>query len=143
MSSTASENKTVFRRTYEEFFNQRNDSIADELVAPDFINHDAPPGRNRGPESMRGLANWLRSAFPDLQFTVEELVADGDTVVGRVTMSGTHQGPFQGVPATGRTIRQAQAHFVRFRDGKGIEHRAVRDDLGLMQQLGVIPTPEH
>jgi steroid delta-isomerase-like uncharacterized protein len=143
MSSTASENKATFRRTYEEFFNQRNDSIADELVAPDFINHDAPPGRNRGPESMRGLAAWLRSAFPDLHFTVEELVAEGDTVVGRITMSGTHQGPFQGVPAPGRAIKQAQAHFVRFRDGKGIEHRAVRDDLGLMQQLGVIPTPEH
>ena len=143
MSSTASENKALFRRTYEEFFNQRNDSIADELVAPDFINHDAPPGRNRGPESMRGLAAWLRAAFPDLQFTVEELIAEGDTVVGHVTMSGTHEGPFQGVPATGRSVQQAQAHFVRFRDGKAIEHRAVRDDLGLMQQLGVIPTPEH
>ena len=139
MSTTPSENKAAFRRMYEEFFNQRNLAIADELVASDFINHDAPPGQNRGPESMRQLANWLRSGFPDLHFTVEELVADGDTVVGRVTMSGTHQGRFQGIEPTGRAVQQAHAHFVRFGGGKAIEHRGVRDDLGLMQQLGAIP----
>jgi steroid delta-isomerase-like uncharacterized protein len=143
MSSTASENKAQFRRTYEELLNRGNLSIVDELVAADFINHDAPPGRNRGPESMRQLTNWLRSAFPDLQFSIEEMVAEGDTVVGRVIMRGTHQGTFQGIPPTGRPIQQAHAHFVRFRDGKAIEHRAVRDDLALMQQLGVIPAAEH
>jgi len=98
---------------------------------------------NRGPESMRRVVMMLRTVFPDLHFTMEELVAEGDTVVGRVTMSGTHQGPFMGIAPTGRSVRQAQVHFVRFRDGKGIEHRAVRDDLGMMQQLGVIPAPAH
>jgi predicted ester cyclase len=83
----------------------------------------------------------LRTAFPDLHFTIEDLVGEGDTVAGRVTMSGTHLGPFQGIPPTGRSFQQAHMHFVRFRDGKAIEHRAVRDDLGMMRQLGLIPTP--
>ena len=138
------ENKALFRRTYEEVFNQGNFALADELVAPDCINHEVPPGMpNRGPEAVRQPAMMLRAAFPDLHFTIEELVAEGDTVVGRMTMSGTHQGPFMGIAPTGHSVRQAQMHFVRFADGKGVEHRAVRDDLGLMQQLGVIPAPEH
>jgi predicted ester cyclase len=142
MSTTEERNKAQFRRTYEEMFNQGNLSIAEELVAPDCVNYEIPPGmNNQGPESARQVVRMLRTAFPDLHFTIEELVAEGDTVVGRVIMSGTHQGPLMGIAPTGRSIRQAQAHFVRFRDGKGVEHRGVRDDLSLMQQLGVIPTP--
>jgi steroid delta-isomerase-like uncharacterized protein len=142
--STTEVNKAQFRRTYEELFNQGNLANVDELIAPDFINHEVPPSmNNRGPESARQVVMMLRTAFPDLHFTIEELVAEGDSVVGRVSMSGTHQGPFMGIAPTGRSVRQAQAHFVRFRDGKGVEHRAVRDDLGMMQQLGVIPAPAH
>ena len=137
--STAEENKAQFRRTYEEVLNRGILDVADELVAPDFLNHEAPPGRNRGPESMRGLATMLRTAFPDLRFTIEELVGEGDTVAGRVTLSGTHEGPLMGMPPTGCSVRQNSMHFVRFRDGKAIEHWGVRDDLGMMQQLGVIP----
>lgn len=137
------ENKVQFHRTYEELFNRGNLAIADELIAPEFLNHEAPPGSNRGPESMRGVVTMLRAAFPDMHFTIQELVAEGDTVMGRVTMSGTHQGSFQGIPPTGRSFQQDQMHLVRFRDGKGVEHRAVRDDLSMMQQLGVIPAPAH
>ncbi len=140
MSTTEEANKTLFRRTYEELFNQGNLASAEELVAPDFVNHEVPPGReNRGPESLRQVAGMLRTAFPDLHFTIEELVAEGDTIVGRLTMRGTQHGPFMGIPPTGRAVEQAQVHFVRFRDGQGVEHRGVRDDLGLLQQLGVIP----
>jgi len=135
---TEETNKALLRRTYEEWFNQGNLTNVDELIAPDFINHEVPPGmNNRGPESMRQVVMMLRSAFPDLHFTIEGLVAEGDTVAARVTLSGTHLGPFMGMAPTGRSFRQAQMHFVRFRDGKGIEHRAVRDDLGMMRQLGV------
>ena len=141
MSTTEAENKAQFRRTYEELLNEGNLAVAEELVAPDFVNHEAPPGRNRGPESMRGLATMLRTAFPDLHFTIEELVAEGDTVAGRLTMSGTHQGPLMSMPPTGRSVQQDHMHFVRFRDGKAIEHWGVRDDLGMMQQLGVITSP--
>ncbi len=141
MSTTEAENKAHFCRTYEKLFNQGNLDIADELIAPDFLNHEAPPGKNRGPESMRQLIMILRTAFPDLHFRIEDVVAEGDTVVGRVTMSGTHLGSYMGIPPTGRSFQQAQMHLVRFRDGKGIEHRAVRDDLGMMRQLGVIAAP--
>ena len=137
------ENKANFRRTYEEMFNQRNLAIADELIAPEFINHEAPHGKNRGPESMRGTVIMLSSAFPDLHFDIEELVAEDDTVIGRVIMSGTHQGFFQGMPPTGRSFRQDSIHIVHFKNGKAIEHRAVRDDLGMMQQLGVMPALAH
>jgi predicted ester cyclase len=138
---SAEENKAQFRRTYEELLNRGNLDVADELVAAEFINHEAPLGRDRGPESMRGLANMLRTAFPDLHFEIEELVAEGDTVAGRLTMSGTHEGPLMGTLPAGRSVRQDHMHFVRFRDGKVIEHWGVRDDLGMMQQLGVIPEP--
>ena len=142
MSTREEENKTQYRRTFEEVFNQGDLSIVDELVAPDFLNHEVPPGmNNRGPDSTRQVVRMLRAAFPDLHFTVEDLVAEGDTVAGRVTMSGTHLGPFQGIPPTGRSFQQAHMHFVRFRDGKSIEHRAVRDDLGMMRQLGLIAAP--
>ena len=115
------ENKALFRRTYEELLNRGDLSVADELVSPDFINHEAPPSRDRGPESMRGLATMLRTAFPDLRFTIEELVAEGEVVAGRLTMSGTHEGPLMGMPPTGRSVRQNHMHFVRFRDGKAVE----------------------
>ena len=142
MSTSEEENKAQYRRTFEEVFNQGNLAIVDDLVAPDFLNHEVPPGMNsRGPDSTRQIVRMLRTAFPDLHVTIEDLVADQDTVAGRVTMSGTHLGPFQGIPPTGRSFEQAQMHFVRFRDGKAIEHRAVRDDLGMMRQLGLIAAP--
>jgi predicted ester cyclase len=142
MSTTEAENKAQIGRIYDEMFNRGNLAIADELIAPDFLNHAAPPGSNRGPESMRQLITMLNTAFPDMHYTIEELVAEGDTVACRITMSGTHQGRLMGIAPTGRSVRQqAQMHFVCFRDGKAVEHRVVRDDLGLMQQLGVIPAP--
>ena len=119
--------------------NQGNLELAEELVSPDFINYEAPPGRDRGPESMRGLATMLLTAFPDLYFTIEEVVAEGDIVAGRLTMSGNHEGPLMDTPPTGRFVRQEYLHFVRFRDGKAIEHWGSRDELGMMQQLGVVP----
>jgi predicted ester cyclase len=133
------ENKALFRRTYEELLNVGDLSVADQLVASEFINHEAPPGRDRGPESMRGLAVMLRTAFPDLHFEIEQLVAEGEVVAGRLTMSGTHEGPLMGTPPTGRSVRQEHMHFVRFEDGKAVEHWGVRDDLGMLQQLGLVP----
>ena len=135
------ENKALFRRTYEELLNGGDLSVAEQLVAPDFVNHEAPRGRDRGPESMRGLAVMLRTAFPDLHFEIEELLAEGDVVAGRLSMSGTHEGPLMGTPPTGRSVRQEHMHFVRFEDGKAMEHWGVRDDLGMMQQLGLMPDP--
>jgi predicted ester cyclase len=136
---SAEENKALFRRFYEEVGNRGNLSVADELIAPDFINHAASPESNRGPESMRGSVTWARNAFPDVHFEIEELVAEGDIVAGRLTMSGTHEGSLMGERPTGRSVRTNHMHFVRFRDGKAVEHWGVRDDLGMMRQLGLIP----
>ncbi len=140
--SVEERNKAIIQLAYAELFDQGKLSLAEELIAPDYIDHVAPPGlTNRGPEAMRQLVTLFHSAFPDVHHTVEELVAEGDTVAARVTWSGTHRGPFLGIAPTGRAVRQAQMHFIRFRNGQVVEHWAVRDDLGLMQQLGVIPAP--
>ena len=139
MSSTE-ENKAQFRRMYEEGFNQGILGVTDELIAPECINHEAPPGmNNRGPESLRMVITMLRAAFPDLRFAIEELIAEGDIVAGRLTMNGIHQGALMGMPPTGRAVRQNHMHFVRLRDGKAIEHWGVRDDVGMMRQLGTFP----
>src|SRR5215469_5743106 len=97
MSTSEEENKAHYRRTFEEVFNQGNLALVDELVAPDYLNHEVPPDmKSRGPDSTRQVVRMLRTAFPDLHVTIEDLVAEGDTVAGRVTMRGTHLGPFQG-----------------------------------------------
>ena len=119
---TEERNKAGFRRAYEEGLNGGNLAVADELIDPEFLDREAQPGRNRGPESFRQLITMLRTAFPDLHFAIEDLIAEGDTVAGRLTMNGTHTGPLMGMPPTGRAVRQAHMHFVRFRDGKAIEH---------------------
>jgi predicted ester cyclase len=134
-------NKAGFRRAYEEGLNGGNLAVADELIDPEFLDREAHPGGNRGPESFRQLITMLRTAFPDLHFAIEDLIAEGDTVAGRLTMNGTHTGPLMGMPPTGRAVRQAHMHFIRFRDGKAIEHWGLRDDMGMMRQMGLMPEP--
>jgi predicted ester cyclase len=114
-------------------------ALADELVSADFLNHDAPPDAPRGPAGLRHLVTLLRTGFPDIHYEIEEVIAEGDKVVARTTLSGTHRGPFFGIAPTGRRVVQEQIHIFRFADGKAVEHRAVRDDLGMLQQLGMIP----
>jgi predicted ester cyclase len=94
----------------------------------------APPG----PASFKQLVTFYRSAFPDAEFTIEDVLADGDKVVMRNTFSGTHRGPFMGIAPTGRRVSQEQIHIVRVASGQVVEHWAVRDDLSLLQQLGVV-----
>lgn len=137
--STAEKNKAHFRRVYEEGLNGGNLAVADELIDPECLDHEAHPGGDRGPESIRALITMLRTAFPDLHFAIEHLVAEGDTVAGRLIMSGTHEGPLMGMAPTGQKVRQNHMHFVRFRDGKAIEHWGVRDDVTMMRQLGKFP----
>src|SRR6266487_2414274 len=90
---TKQENEAIVRRTWEELFNKGNLAAADELIAANFKNH-AAPGAPAGPASFKQLVTFYRSAFPDAQFTIEDLLADGDKVVMRNTFSGTHRGPF-------------------------------------------------
>lgn len=134
---TKQENEAIVRRTWEELFNKGNLAAADELIAANFMNH-AAPGAPPGPASFKQLVTFYRSAFPDAQFTIEDVLADGDKVVMRNTFSGTHRGPFMGIAPTGRHVSQEQIHIVRVASGQVVEHWAVRDDLSLLQQLGVV-----
>jgi steroid delta-isomerase-like uncharacterized protein len=135
-------NKTLARRIWDDVFNNRNLGVADELVAPDAVNHEAGPGApSRGPESLKAAVTWLSTAFPDMHMAIDDVLAEGDKVVLQTTMSGTHQGTFMGIAPTGRRFAQRQVHFLRIKDGKAVEHWAVRDDLGFLQQLGAAPAP--
>ncbi len=136
------QNKHLVQYTFERLFNTGELALADELVSEDFLNHDAPPGVPPGPAGLRQMVTMLRTAFPDIHYNTEEVIAEGDKVVARTILRGTHTGPFFGIPPTGRQVVQEQIHILRFVDGKAVEHRAVRDDLGMLQQLGVIPAHE-
>jgi predicted ester cyclase len=94
-----------------------------------------------GPEGLKQLFTMLRTAFPDWSETIEDLMAEEDRVVFRVTGQGTHQGEFMGIPATGKPVTRPGIDIVRNVDGKLVEHWANIDQLGMMQQLGVIPPP--
>ncbi len=134
-------NEEFVRRFYAEVFDPGNLDRVEEMIAPDFVNHAQPPESPHGPEGIKQVITMLRTAFPDQRTTIEDVIAKGDKVVIRATYSGTHQGPFMGIPPTGKSFKQSQIHIIRMEDGKAVEHWAVRDDLGMMQQLGVIPAP--
>jgi steroid delta-isomerase-like uncharacterized protein len=135
-------NKAIVRRFYEEVFNQRNVDSIYELVQAEFVNHDPTPVASRDPESMKQFIKTLTQAFPDHHHAIEDLIAEGDKVVMRCTLTATHQGQFPGfleMPPTGKAICQRQIHILRVQEGNLAEHWVVRDDLTMMQQLGVIP----
>jgi len=135
------ENKAVVRRAYEELWNRRNVALADELVAEDFLNHAAPPGRQRGREGLKDVIRMFDAAFPDFRYEVADVVAEGDRVAVRDVFRGTHEGDFMGIPATGNRVAIQAIHIYRLEGGRLAEHWVARDDLGMMRQLGVVPAP--
>lgn len=141
----AADAKAIVRRFYEEVFNQRNVDLIDELMADPFVNHDPTPVAARDCASMKQFIKTMTIAFPDHHHHIEDLIAEDDQVVMRCTFTGTHLGHFPGfleMPPTRRSVRQRQIHILRVLNGKLAEHQVVRDDLTLMQQLGIVPTPE-
>jgi len=135
-------NKAIDRRIVDEVLTRGGLTVADELIAPDFVDHAASPGMERGPDGFRAAVAAFRTAFPDLHVTIEDHIADGDRVARRMTMRGTHHGELFGIPPTSKAITITGIHIVRLADGKVAEHWGVNDDIGLLQQLGVIPAPE-
>lgn len=136
------ENKELIRRSVEAVWNGRNVDAVDDIVARDFIVHAPTPDKEiRGPEGIRQQFGMLRAAFPDLEFKIEDQVAEGDRVVTRWTATGTHQGEFQGIPPTGNRVQINGVDIDRIADGKVIECWMNMDELGLMQQLGAVPEP--
>jgi steroid delta-isomerase-like uncharacterized protein len=136
---SAEENKAVVRRLFEDVISKGDFALADDLVAADFVSHNLRPGQGQGREGFKqGLAT-IRAAFPDWQSTVEEMIAEGDKIAARWTVRGTHQGSFAGIPATGKRITMTEIGILRVGVGKVVEFWGVADELGMMQQLGIIP----
>jgi steroid delta-isomerase-like uncharacterized protein len=141
--NTSDENKDISRRADEELFNRGNLSIADELFASNFVYHDPVSHEEwRGPESVKSYATMLRVAFPDLHQTIEEQIAEGDKVAYRWTARGTHQGEFMGIAPTGNRVEMTGISIARLIDGKIEEIWENYDALGMMQQLGIVPSSE-
>ena len=135
-------------RRWVDIFNRRDFEACAAIGADDYMEHAIPPfgqvaaGRVNGPANLRQIADWLLGQFPDIQMTIDALVAEGDIVAARVTSTGTNLGPLNPMtPPTGRRFVAQQSHWFRVADGKLAEHWATRDDLGLMLQLGVIQPP--
>jgi predicted ester cyclase len=132
--------KAAARRTLEEIFPSGDVAALAEVVHPDCVNHEAPPGAPQGLEGMTQSMLMLERAFSDRRWEIHQVIGEGDTVVIHCTFSGRHTGEFMGLPPTNQPFAFRQVHIVRFEDGKGVEHWAVRDDLTLMHQLGVVPS---
>jgi predicted ester cyclase len=139
---TTEENKALYRRWFEEVVTGRNLALADELLAPDYVLHfpglPAPVDR----EGHKQLLMMFHHGFPDWRETIDDVVAEGDRVVIRVTGRGTHQGEFQGIAPTGKQVVATGVGIGRIENGRIAESWAEYDALGMMRQLGVIPPPE-
>jgi steroid delta-isomerase-like uncharacterized protein len=137
---TAEANKLTMQK-FVEFINTASEALADELISTEAIFH--VPGN---PEPMRGPAGYLaiiammREGFPDIQWTLEEMVAESDKVAARFTMRGTHRGTFFGVAPTGKKITVQAMNLYRLSNGKFVEERGQPDMLGLLQQIGAAPS---
>jgi predicted ester cyclase len=122
-------------RVLEEIFPADDEAALAEVVSPEFVNHEAPPGTPPGLGSVTYYMHMLARAFSDQRWTIHRTVTDADTVAIYCTHSGRHTGDFFGLAATGRSFSYRQMHMIRMQSGKGVEHWAVRDDAGLMRQL--------
>jgi steroid delta-isomerase-like uncharacterized protein len=138
------QNKALVRRYWEEVWNKGNLALLDELIATDFDGHPLPgePDFGRGPAGQKQLVGMYRTAFPDLRMTIEDLTAEGDRVVVRWTARGTQTGEMMGIPATGKPTTVTGMFLNRLAAGTIAEGWGNFDALGMLQQLGVIPTPE-
>ena len=134
------QNKAQFRRFVEEVFNKGNVSTIDELLAPNFVEREVlPPGTPGGREGVKQLTMMFRTAFPDFNVSLDDMIAEGDKIVVRTTWNGTQKGEFMGIPPSGKRVSFDVIDIIRISEGKGVEHWGVMDSSAMMQQLGVIP----
>jgi steroid delta-isomerase-like uncharacterized protein len=131
------ENKAIIRR-WIEGMNNNDDSVIDELISDDWVYH-GPTGEIKGPEGFKQMNMVTKPALPDLLYTFEDIIAEGDVVAARYTVTATHKGELFGIPATGKRITLKPAYFYRITNGKIVETIPYSDQLPLYQQLGVSP----
>ena len=132
------ENKVVFKRIVEEVFNNRDFSVIPELISPDFA-FDAFFGEFRGPDGFRKMCELQNAAFPDLHYTVEDMIGEGEKLATQMTWSGTFEGEFGGVAPTGKHMSLTEAVFSTFKDGKETGPITYMDMLSFFQQAGITP----
>ena len=133
---TAAANKELVRRFYNEVFGNWNLALVDSVVSPQFRSHDWPEGGPTGPDAFRAYYSSIRSAVPDGRYEVDDLIAEGDRVVVRWRLLGTHQGEFQGIAPTGRAITLKGVAIYRVEDGKLMERWVVSDLHDVLEQIG-------
>jgi steroid delta-isomerase-like uncharacterized protein len=133
------DNKTIVRRYYAEVLTMGNLAVIDELVSSTYTGHDPEAPDAQGTEGLKQRVTRMRTAFPDLQVTVEDMVAEGDKVATRFTLQGTHKGEFRGIAPTGKHVTWTATSIIRLEDGKFVEGWANADGLGRMRQLGALP----
>jgi len=140
---SAEGNKALIHEIIEEVWNKGDLAAIDSYFAPNYVDHTPFPGQGPGPEGYRQVVAAIRDAFPDLHLTLEDILSEGDKAAFRYTMRGTHQGQFMGIPPSGRPFSVEGMIIARVAEGKAVERWANLDTLGLMQQLGAIPSPAH
>ena len=133
------ENKALVLRYFEEVWGKGDFAVEQEVFATDFIDHNPYPSQPSGLEGHHHVVVLIRNAFPDFQYTLEEMIADQDKVVDRLTFRATHTGLFMNIPPTGKQVTFTGIDIIRFEGGKIVELWHQEDMLGLLQQLGVIP----
>ena len=136
---SAEQNKSIVRRWVEEGWNKRNTALIDQLFTPNFYQHETGPETVSSRETLKPFVAGYLSAFPDLQFTIEDLVAEGDKVVWRFKATGKNTGPFMGGPITGKSIAVTGTITFRLENSRMAEAWLNLDVLGLLQQVGIIP----
>jgi steroid delta-isomerase-like uncharacterized protein len=137
---SAEQNKSIVRRWVEEGWNKGDMSVVDQVYAPGYVQHEPAPETVTSSEALKQYMGAYLTAFPDLQLSVDDLVAEGDKVVWRFTSKGTQTGPFMGMPATGRTGSITGLVMFRLENSRIVEGWVNIDALGLLEQVGMIPT---
>ncbi|HLJ66008.1 MAG TPA: ester cyclase [Chloroflexota bacterium] len=139
---TVADNAATYRRWFEEGCSQGHVDLADELYSPDYVTHSLGPDFRPTLDGLKLFIRALREGLPDVNFPVEDVIAEGDRVAGRLRLRGTHNGTLLGIPATGKRVDVGLMIIARFDEaGKWVEDWACWDQLGMLQQLGVIPAP--
>lgn len=135
------QNKEIVRSYIEEVFNKGRVSAVDQYLSPGFVDHNPfSPQQLRGPAGQRQVATMFREAFAGFHVTLEDVIAEGDIVANRATVGGTHSGSFMGISPTDRQVSWQAMTFFRLADGKIVERWSNHDLLGLLQELGVLPS---
>jgi steroid delta-isomerase-like uncharacterized protein len=132
---------SLIQRIFEEAFNQGNLAVVDELVSPDYLAHNSFGGAPNGPQGLKWLISMYRTAFPDLQCTVDDEIREGDKFSAHWTMRGTHKGSFLGNAPTGRLVQAQGIIFARTVNGQIVEDWTLTNQMGVLQQLGLVPPP--